>query len=208
VIGYLSVIKNKASNISFVKLAKAIELAVEKKGKVCCCCKLNLGEKVKIIYYDSNENNIEIDNLFPACAVCYSLHRGGISEDGERQGKMIVLHQDMSQVDLIRLWYVASYYRGFSSGSKKDKSQDILLSLSSLSNGVVKLCGTDNPQYFRDTLIGFTDTAYKKRDKALSRFGFLPYYELFKDDIRRYQLAGAFLSDELVDNLTNHGENK
>jgi hypothetical protein len=208
VIGYLSVIKQRSSNISFVKLAKAIELAVEKKGKVCCCCKLSLGEKVKIIYYDSNENNIAIENLFPACAVCYSLHRGGISEDGERQGKMILLHQDMTQIDLIRLWYVASYHRGFSSGSKKDKSQDILLSLSSLSNSVVKICGTDNPQYFRDTLNGFTNKAYNNRNKALSRFGFLPYYELFKDDIRRYQLAGAFLSDVIVQDLINSGDGK
>lgn len=190
-------------SINSDKLAKLIEFTIEKQSHKCGCCGIIAKKKIRLIKKNRNQA-ISKDNILAVCPPCFSLHNGGMSMDGERIGSMILLPQ-ISQVDLIRLWYTAAYYRYFDSGVKKSNANAYLNELESLSEAVIRLNGTDNPLYFANILKSFKDSAYDKRKAAFGGFRWLPNWnhEVFKDTLSVYSLNGAFLSDEFVMELTD-----
>jgi hypothetical protein len=185
------------------KLAKLIEHTIEKQGHKCGCCGIVAKKKIRLITSNRNES-ISKDNVVAVCPPCFALHNGGMSIDGERIGSMILLPQ-ISQVELIKLWYVASYYRYFDTGVKKSNANSYLNELGSLSEAIIRLNGTDNPVYFANILRSFKDSAYEKRLVAFGGFRWLPNWshEIFKETLSTYNLAGSFLNDEFVAELTD-----
>lgn len=184
-------------------LAKLTEFTIERQKHQCGCCSIKAKKKIRLITRERNTKPSK-DNIIAVCPACFALHNGGMSIDGERIGSMILLPQ-LTQVELIRFWYVAAYYRYFDSGLKKSHANSYLNELSSLSAAVVRLNGTDNPMYFASLLKSFKESAYENREAALGGFRWLPNWnnEIFKDTLQAYNLGGSFLDDAFLAELTD-----
>lgn len=185
------------------QLAKLTEYAIEKQRHKCGCCSIKAKKKIRLITNQRNTKPTK-DNVVAVCPVCFALHNGGMTIDGERLGSMILLPQ-ISQIDLIHMWYVIAYYRYFDNGLKKSNANRYLNELSSLSEAIVRLNGNDNPLYFANILKEFKPAAYDKRSTAFGGVRFLPNigHEHFKETLKAYNLGGSFLEDSFVAELTD-----
>jgi hypothetical protein len=181
------------------KLAQLTESVVNRKP-YCHVCGIKARRHLKLIKVDP-AGDIVPKNLTVVCPVCYSLHNGGYTADGQCQGTMIYL-PDITQSELIGLFWALAYNIEEGKGVERQLARDTLKELEAKTDVAIKMLGTADPRYFSNFLSAVTPEAYKKRATMLGGFRFFPTIEAFAEPLLTYRKESTFLSTDLLENTT------
>lgn len=181
------------------KIAQLTETVVDRKP-YCHVCSLKARKHLKLMLVDK-EKPLVTNNLTVVCPVCYSLHNGGYTADGQCQGTMIYL-PDIKQTELIRLFWALAFNIEEGKGIDRQLARDLLHELEGMANVTRSLFGTSDPKYYANFLATVTKNAYRKRAQLMGGVRFFPTIEAFSDSLLTYRKEDTFLNSDLLANTT------